>query len=101
MRSGSTQHADVVAAASHKLFVQQPSVMEDDELPQLGDAPPTSPLARIPEADAEEYRMMKRWLDPLCTIGTGAFGRVQLCQHRQNGKYYALKSMLAFINSVH
>uniref|UniRef100_A0A914H1W6 cAMP-dependent protein kinase catalytic subunit n=1 Tax=Globodera rostochiensis TaxID=31243 RepID=A0A914H1W6_GLORO len=77
------------------LYVHQPSVMEDDEQPQLGDAPPPpSPRDDIAaHEDAEEYKMMKRWLDPLVTIGTGAFGRVQLCQHRRTGKYYALKSM--------
>jgi hypothetical protein len=46
-------------------------------------------------ADPEEagHTMMKRYLIPICTIGEGAFGRVQLCQHRDTGRYYALKSM--------
>uniref|UniRef100_A0A914KUZ0 Uncharacterized protein n=1 Tax=Meloidogyne incognita TaxID=6306 RepID=A0A914KUZ0_MELIC len=41
----------------------------------------------------ESQIMMKRYLIPICTIGEGAFGRVQLCQHRETGRYYALKSM--------
>tara|TARA_B100000795_G_scaffold252942_1_gene222829 strand:+ start:213 stop:482 length:270 start_codon:yes stop_codon:yes gene_type:complete len=30
-------------------------------------------------------------LDQHATLGTGSFGRVRLCQHRDDGKFYALK----------
>ena len=30
-------------------------------------------------------------LDQHATLGTGSFGRVRLCQHKDDGKFYALK----------
>uniref|UniRef100_A0A0N4ZS67 Protein kinase domain-containing protein n=1 Tax=Parastrongyloides trichosuri TaxID=131310 RepID=A0A0N4ZS67_PARTI len=43
-------------------------------------------------SDSEEGSLIDRLLT-VTTIGTGTFGRVQLCRHKINGKYYALKSM--------
>ncbi|CAD5234540.1 unnamed protein product [Bursaphelenchus xylophilus] len=36
---------------------------------------------------------MKYYLRPVCTIGTGTFGRVSLTRHNVTGHYYALKAL--------
>ncbi|KAI1716585.1 protein kinase domain-containing protein [Ditylenchus destructor] len=45
------------------------------------------------ESEENDLTPLKYHLVPLCTIGTGTFGRVQLARHRKTGHYYALKSM--------
>jgi len=58
------------------------SLADDVMLPNEESAPGSSSIGP-----------MKHYLVPVCTIGTGTFGRVELTRHRISGQYYALKAM--------
>jgi hypothetical protein len=58
----------------------------------LTNQPLATPQAvAIPEP--QSYAPLKHFLQPICTIGTGSFGRVELTKHKETGEFYALKSL--------
>uniref|UniRef100_A0A1I7YY77 Protein kinase domain-containing protein n=1 Tax=Steinernema glaseri TaxID=37863 RepID=A0A1I7YY77_9BILA len=43
------------------------------------------------ESEEHDDIVLKHYLKPVCVIGRGTFGRVELCRHAQTERHYALK----------
>ncbi|KAI6191644.1 CAMP-dependent protein kinase catalytic subunit PRKX [Aphelenchoides bicaudatus] len=65
---------------------------QNQATPQAAALPTPVPSVQ-PETASQSYVPLKHFLKPICTIGTGTFGRVELTQHKETQEFYALKSM--------